>query len=140
VSVPEILVIEDNLADLHLVRLVLDEQRRPYRLEVLRDGEAALVCIAEHRSGAREPTPCVIVLDLHLPKYNGIQVLTAIRQDPVLSHIHVVVLTSLARTAEKDKVIALGAICREKPSDLEKFFELGAYILNLCGNSTMRFR
>jgi CheY-like chemotaxis protein len=138
VSIPTILVIEDNLADVHLLRLVLDEQRQEYHLEELRDGEAALQFVADHRSGAREHTPCVILLDLHLPKHNGVQILAAIRQVPVLSHIRVLVLTSMATAAEQAKVVALGAICREKPADLEGFYRLGAYILELCRDSAVR--
>ncbi len=93
-SIPTILVIEDNVADQVLLRYALDEMGEPYRFEVLVDGEMALAFIDDHRQGRREHEPCVILLDLHLPKYSGIEVLAAIREEPVLNHIHVFVLTT----------------------------------------------
>ena len=106
-GVPRILVIEDNLADVYLIRHALDQLGEPFHLDVLPDGEAALAFIAEHRTGMRKPEPCVILLDLHLPKYNGIEVLTAIRLEPVLTHIGVVVLTSDASPQEWAQVTEL---------------------------------
>jgi CheY-like chemotaxis protein len=132
VSLPTILVIEDNVADVHLIRYALDAHGEPYRLEVLHDGEAALTFVAEHRTGTRQHDPCVILLDLHLPKYNGIEVLTAIREEPVLTHIHVMVLTTMASPADHAQVIELGGICREKPSHMEGISILAGEILALC--------
>jgi CheY-like chemotaxis protein len=134
VGIPTILVIEDNVADVHLIRYALDMQREPYRLEILADGEAALTFVTEHRKGIRQHEPCVILLDLHLPKYNGIEVLTAIREEPILTHIHVVVLSTMVSPADHAEVIELGAICREKPSDLNEITVLAAEILALCKN------
>ena len=66
-SIPTILVIEDNLADTTLLRLCLDDLGELCNLEVVGDGEQALQYIHEYRSGSRQPHPCVILLDLHLP-------------------------------------------------------------------------
>ena len=134
-SIPRILVIEDNVADLVLIRYALDQLQDPYHFEVLPDGEAALAFVDEHRSGRREPEPCVILLDLHLPRYNGIEVLTAIRQVPVLSHIHVFVLTSDASPAERGQVTELGGICCIKPSDPDQMTALAADIMATCKGS-----
>ncbi|MCU1335651.1 MAG: response regulator receiver protein [Bryobacterales bacterium] len=131
-SIPTILVIEDSLADVFLIRHVLDELGESYRLEVLHDGEAALSFVAEHRSGVRKHEPCVILLDLNLPKYNGLQVLTAIREEPALSHIHVVVLTSVVRPEERAEIEELGGICCIKPSDLQGIESLASEIMALC--------
>lgn len=131
-GVPSILVIEDNIADIVLIRHALDEQGEPYRLEVLSDGEAALAFIADHRAGVRHAEPCVILLDLHLPKYNGIEVLAAIRQEPALTHIEVVVLTSAVSPADYAEIIDLGGICCVKPTDLDAIHELARQILALC--------
>lgn len=131
-AVPTILMIEDNLADVYLLRHVMDEQGEEYYLEVLPDGEAALAFVAEHRAGIRQHDPCVILLDLHLPKYNGIEVLKAIREEPKLTHIHVVVLTSAASPADCDELTSLGGICRIKPPDLVDVKALAIDIMALC--------
>lgn len=131
-SIPTILVVEDNHADIFILRHAFDEVGEPYLLEVLTDGEAALAFIGEHRSGVGEPRPCVILLDLHLPKYNGIEVLSAIREEPPLSHIHVVVLTSRASPHEEKRVTELGGICCLKPTGLDETKRLASEIIDLC--------
>ena len=131
-TIPTILVIEDNHADIFILRHAFDEVGEPYLLEVLTDGEAALAFVGEHRSGTREPQPCVILLDLHLPKYNGIEVLAAIRNEPPLSHIHVVVLTSRASPHEERQVMELGGICCLKPTGLDDTKRLASEIIDLC--------
>ena len=131
-TIPSILVIEDNWADVYLIRHCLDEQGEQYRFEVLPDGEAALAFVAEHRTGVRQHEPCVILLDLHLPKYNEIEVLSALKQEPVLSHIHVVVLTSAASPADRAQITELGGICCLKPSDVDEIRSLTAEIMALC--------
>lgn len=127
-----ILVVDDNTADVNLLRLALDQQREEYVLAVLESGEAALRFIGEHREGLHRPDPCVILLDLHLPKFDGLAILRAIKQAPVLAHIHVVVLSGMASPTEKEKIAALGASYRQKPFGLHEYLELGGEILAIC--------
>ena len=70
-SPARIVLIEDNPGDVLLIRLVLDEQSFKYQLEVLGDGEQALRFVREYCGSVCGHSPCVLVLDLHLPKYNG---------------------------------------------------------------------
>jgi CheY-like chemotaxis protein len=135
---PKILVIEDSPAEVALLRLALDHQGEPYDLELLSDGAMALRFVNEHRLGVREPHPCVIVLDLHLPKHDGIEVLKAIRVAPALFHIHVVALSNSASPREQAEVHALGGLYREKPSGLIQCFDLSAEILAICKESHHR--
>lgn len=127
-----ILVVDDNTADVNLLRLALDQHREEYVLAVLESGEAALRFIREHREGLHRPEPCIIILDLHLPRYDGLAILHAIKQAPVLAHIHVVVLSGMASPAEQEKISALGALYRQKPFDLHEYLELGGEILAMC--------
>jgi CheY-like chemotaxis protein len=129
---PKILMIEDNPGDVAWLRLALDQQGEPYELELLLDGEMALRFVDEHRSGVREPDPCVILLDLHIRKYDGLQVLAAIKQEPVLAHIHVVVMTGLASPRDEAAILGLGGLYRQKPSRLNQCLELAAEILAIC--------
>jgi CheY-like chemotaxis protein len=131
-----ILVIEDDPSDIVLLREALDQQGEDYELEVLTDGEQALRFVHEHRIGRREPHPCVILLDLHLPAYDGVAVLRAIRAAPVLEHIHVVMLTTLASPSEEREFSEMGARYRKKPSALEDLFELAAEIVEICRSSS----
>jgi len=131
-SIPRILVIEDNAAEIVLLRHALNHLREEYTLEVLSDGETALQFVAEHRMGKRSPEPCVILLDLYLPKYDGLAVLEAIKQAPAMFHIHVMVLTGSTNPRDQRKVEDLGAFYREKPSSLALYAHLATEILAVC--------
>lgn len=131
-SRPKILVIDDSSADVELLRLALDRQREEYELEVLQDGAEALQFVREHRAGTRAPEPCVIVLDLHLPMHDGMEVLKAVRLEPALTHIQVVVLSSFLNEEKKTAVERAGAVYRIKPVTLPELLDLAAEILALC--------
>jgi len=128
-----ILVVEDNQADVFLLRHALDEHGQGYQIEVLRDGGEALRFVEHQRILARDPNPCAIVLDLHLPKHDGAAVLKAIRDEPTLAHIHVVALTSFASPTEEKEVRELGIrLYRAKPTDLDEWIQLAGDILAIC--------
>jgi CheY-like chemotaxis protein len=132
-SKPAIIVmIEDSPADIALIRHALNEQAEPYELELLSDGEMALRFVEDHRSGKRKPDPCVILLDLHLPKTDGIEVLKAIKHAPVLAHIHVVIISGLASPKEEAAIEALGGLYRQKPTAWKQCLQLAAEILAIC--------
>jgi len=65
-----------------LLREALNQLGEDYTLEILTNGEEALQFVQEHRTGVREPEPCVIVLYLHLPRYDGLAILRAVREAP----------------------------------------------------------
>jgi chemotaxis family two-component system response regulator Rcp1 len=128
-----ILVVEDNQADVFLLRHALNEHGEDYQLEVLRDGAEALRFVEQQRTFASDPTPCAIVLDLHLPKHDGAAVLKAIRLEPTLAHIHVVALTSLASPTEEMEVRKMGLrLYRSKPTELDGWIQLAREILEIC--------
>jgi CheY-like chemotaxis protein len=138
ISPPCIVVIEDNPSDTILLRTALDEQHKPYVLEVLTDGESALQFVREHCQGCR-PEPCLIVLDLHMPRYDGATVLRAIRRAPELAQVKVAVLTSMGSPAEKAEVLALGVeLYRIKPMIWEETLELACELITLCYRSLER--
>jgi len=131
---PTILVIDDNSADVFLLRRGLDQRGEAYQLEILADGAAALQFVDEHRTGVREPNPCVILLDLQLPKHKGMEVLRAIKREPALTHIHVMVMTSFASPKEEANIRAMGAFCHVKPgpNSVSGYDELAAEVLEIC--------
>jgi len=118
----EILLVEDNLADVRLTREALKEEKLYNNLSVVNDGVEALAFL--HREGkyANAMRPDLILLDLNLPRKDGREVLKEIKDDPDLKSIPVVVLT--ISEAEKDIMISynLHANCYiTKPLDLNQF-------------------
>ncbi len=90
----EILLVEDDLEDAGLMIEVLKQGEVPCRVSLVRDGEEALQFVRRQGHLSRAPRPDVILLDMHLPKKSGREVLSEIRADKQLRRIPVVVLTS----------------------------------------------
>jgi len=135
-SPARIVVVEDNPADIFLLRNALDQHDETYVLEVLRDGEEAINFVATQRSAPVEPEPCVIVLDLHLPKHDGTSVLRVIRQEPALAPVQVVALTTLASPKDEQEILELGVrLYKAKPTHLDEWIQLAAEILKICRES-----
>jgi len=108
---PKIMVVEDSPADVLLLRHALDQHGEPYELAVLRDGAEALQFVAAQWQSPQESAPCVIVLDLHLPKHDGLSVLAALRREPGLSHIRVVALSVLQALETRLRSTRSGCAC-----------------------------
>ncbi len=100
----EILLVEDNPADIRLTQEGLKETGSANRLHAVKDGGEALDFL--HRRGVHQeaPRPDVILLDLNLPGIDGHVVLRRIKDDPALRAIPIVVLTS--SDAESDVVLS----------------------------------
>jgi len=130
-----ILVVDDNTADIRLLRVALDQHGSAYVLEVLDNGEDAIVFVDRHRQGSVSPEPCIILLDLHLPRHDGIAILQAIRKAPCLAHVHVVILSGMASPREQEKIANMGGVYRQKPFNLDEYFDLGAEIFAICEDS-----
>ncbi len=129
----KILVIEDSSADVFLLRHALNQHGEEYVLEVLRDGGEAIEFVKLQRTAGAKEEPCVIVLDLHLPKHDGPAILKAIRQEPVLAHVQVVALTNLASPRDEQAIRQLGVrLYRAKPMQLDEWVELAGEILAIC--------
>jgi CheY-like chemotaxis protein len=131
-----IVLIEDNPADILILRHGLDQLEEEYDLEVLLDGEQAMGFVQDERtslSDPERPEPCVIVLDLYLPKYDGVAVLEAIRKEPVLAHVKVIVLTTLSSPRDELEIRRLGVrLFRTKPTQLADYILLAEEILAIC--------
>jgi CheY-like chemotaxis protein len=126
------LAIEDNAADIILLRYALDCHGEEYELEVLKDGQEALQFVSDHRSAKRKPELCLIILDLHLPKYDGLEILRAIREAPPLAHILTVMVSELASPREKIELTELGAVFRKKPASLDETISFAGELIALC--------
>jgi CheY-like chemotaxis protein len=89
----EILLVEDNPADVRLTMKAFEEGGIGVRVTVAEDGERALEILRRQGEYARAPMPDLILLDLNLPKVDGREVLAAVKEDPELRQIPVIVLT-----------------------------------------------
>lgn len=135
----EILLVEDNMSDAELTIRALKKKNLTNSLIHLKNGAEALDFIfAQGKYTGRDPykIPKVILLDLNMPKVNGIEVLTKIRADERTKNIPVVVLTSSKEDPDIKACYRLGVNSYiVKPVEFDKFFEavadLGFYWLLL---------
>ncbi len=124
-----IFLAEDNDGDVFLVRLALERRGLAHDLVVARNGEAALALLDEVVHGPSSEVPELILLDLNLPKVNGSQILSYLRQIPAFLDIPVIVLTSSDSPKDRDAALSLGAnLYFRKPTDLRAFMQLGQVI------------
>ena len=118
----EILVVEDNLADGRLTSELLKSGRAGNNLRVARDGVEAMAYLRREGEFAWATRPDLILLDLHLPKKDGREVLAEIKGDADFKTIPVIVMTM---SAEEEDILAayfLHANCFiTKPVDLQEF-------------------
>jgi len=122
-----ILLVEDNPVDIDLTIRAFKKQNLTNPVEIARDGEEAIELIKQWENG--KPIPVVILLDLKLPKYNGLEVLKEIKTHKVFSTIPVVVLTSSAEDSDIETAYKLGANSYiVKPVEFDKFIEVAAQI------------
>jgi len=123
-----ILLVEDDQAHAEVVRRILSCSRISIRLMHVSDGQAALDYLfrrKEFSDPALSPRPGLILLDLRLPKVDGLEVLKAIKSDDGLSQIPVVMLTTSAAEVDVTKAYAYHANSYlVKPADFEQFGEL----------------
>jgi len=133
----EILLVEDNPKDVELTLHALRKENLSNRIQVVRDGEEALeflFCRGTHSKRSFDNPPKLVVLDLKLPKVNGLEVLRAIKNDTRTRAIPVTILTSSNEDRDLVESYKLGVNSYiQKPVDFNQFREtvkqLGLYWL-----------
>ncbi|GAA6118649.1 response regulator [Acidovorax sp. FG27] len=119
-----ILLVEDDLRDQELTLLALERSQLANDVVVMRDGAAALDYLRREGEYAsrQEGNPAVILLDLKLPKVNGLEVLEAVRSTPALRSVPVVMLTSSQEEADLLRSYELGVNAYVvKPVEFKQF-------------------
>lgn len=125
-----LLYVEDNPGDVYLMRTLAG--KLSYSCTALEDGEDALRFI-----DSQPFRPDVIVLDVNIPKIDGLTVLAALKSDAGLKSIPVLVLVQ-PKSPDAARAEALKAdLCLPKPLDWAGYLELGAVICGLCGDPAL---
>ena len=121
-----LLLVEDNPADVYLLRQALKMAGLNFELKVIDHGGDALHFVHNCAKVTETDKFDLAILDLNLPGYGGLEVLTAIRQSEALADLRVVVLTSSAAPSERNQVEKL-QISRfiTKPPELADFLQIG---------------
>lgn len=118
----QILLVEDNPADVRLTMEALKEAKVLNKLAVVKDGIEALSLLRQQGSHAQAARPDLILLDLNLPRKDGREVLAEIKGDDNLKRIPVVILTTSQDEQDVLKTYNLYANCYiTKPVDLNQF-------------------
>jgi chemotaxis family two-component system response regulator Rcp1 len=119
---PCILLVEDDPDDVELMRQVLRGYETPVNLHTAADGELALAFLRKEGPHAGAPDAALVLLDLNMPVMDGRQALAAMKADPRLKAIPVVVLTTSGNAQEIAASYALGANAFvTKPVGLQEF-------------------
>jgi two-component system, chemotaxis family, response regulator Rcp1 len=128
----EILLVEDNPADVYLVREALREYGVDCGIRIASDGGEMLRIISSDCAKAEAERLGLIILDLNLPRHDGTEILQRLWESTEFAHIPVVVLTS--SDSPRDRLVAkqFGATrYLRKPSSLEQYLSLGAVLKDL---------
>lgn len=122
-----VLLVEDNPVDLDLTLRAFARHALLNPIEVARDGEEAIAWIGRWEAG--EPLPLLILLDLKLPRVDGLDVLAKWKENAVSRSIPVVVLSSSAEDRDIQTAYKLGANSYiVKPVSFDRFLEVAAQI------------
>jgi chemotaxis family two-component system response regulator Rcp1 len=125
----EILLVEDNPGDVRLTQEALKDGDIPHHLNVVHDGEEAMLYLRGELPFVGFPRPDLILLDLNLPKKDGRQVLEDVKNDPELKEIPIVVLTTSRADYDIASAYDLQANCYiQKPVDLNQFWSIVRWI------------
>jgi CheY-like chemotaxis protein len=126
-SYPPILLVEDNPVDVDLTQRAFIRRKLANQVLVARDGEEALAWIPRWEAG--ETKPAVILLDLNMPRVDGLTVLKTLKTHPELKNIPIVVLTTSKEDRDISKAYELGVNSYiVKPVDFDNFMEVAQQI------------
>jgi CheY-like chemotaxis protein len=124
-----ILLVEDNPMDVDLTLESFKEHNLANPVLICRDGEEAVEFIEQHRQAHDPQLPLLVLLDLRLPKMDGLDVLQRARSDEVWKKIPIVVLTTSRDDKDIHRAYEIGANSYiVKPVDFEKFADVAGKI------------
>lgn len=124
-----ILIVEDDPQDVELFQLAVNDYNFVNQIDVLEDGEQALEYLLGQEGNPLRPLPRLVLLDLRLPRINGLQVLQAIRTNPRTRNLVVVVMTSSLEDSDLNACYDLGVNSYVvKPLDFQQFINVASQV------------
>jgi two-component system, chemotaxis family, response regulator Rcp1 len=131
-NVLEILLVEDSKSDAYLTQETLVDSKISHRLYIVKDGVEAIDFLYQRGKYTYVPRPDLILLDLNLPKKNGHEVLTEIKQDEILKSIPVVVVTTSTNEEDRTKACQHQVLSYwVKPVELDRLIDVMASIASI---------
>jgi CheY-like chemotaxis protein len=128
----QILLAEDSAADVAIVRMALRDQAFDHQLHVATDGAEAIEIIENTDNNDRGVGLDLLLLDMHLPKYNGEEILKRLRSTERYAQTPVVVMTASDAPQDRARAEKHAALWYfRKPSRLADFMELGAVVRDI---------
>jgi CheY-like chemotaxis protein len=121
-----VLLVEDSPTDIFVITEVVEACGLGLRLEIARNGREALTYLEELAKGRELPCPALVLLDLNLPKVNGIEFLRQLRNNSRCHGMRVIVVTSSTAEGDRKAVQSLGVEAYfQKPRSLAAYSGLG---------------
>lgn len=121
-----ILVVEDNDADVFLLREAVSLYKLGVELHVVENGALAIAYIERADNDADTPCPCLCLLDMNLPLRGGAEVLHTLRTSRRMAAVPAIVMTSSRSQPERDEIMRLGASAFfHKPISYSEFMDIG---------------
>jgi len=137
-SLPRILLAEDNEADVYMIQKALATHVGQVELQVFNNGEAAMRLVERVLKGA-DVLPDLALIDLNLPRFDGLEILQRLREVPGREQLMVVVVTSSDAPQDRKDALELGANHYfRKSSDLAQFMEIGALVRNMLAQRSSK--
>jgi two-component system, chemotaxis family, response regulator Rcp1 len=132
-----ILLVEDNPGDVRLTQEAFKEGNHQVSLHVVQDGVQAMQFLNREGKYQHAPRPGMILLDLHLPRKDGLETLAEIKKDPALRAIPVIMLTTSKDEQNICKAYDLQANCYvAKPLDMGQFIDIVKDMMNFWITNT----
>jgi two-component system response regulator len=130
-----ILLVEDNPGDVDLLRMALETAAVDCTLTVIEDGGEAMAFLLGQGEHVDAPIPDLAILDLNIPKSDGIEILEAIRTNPRSAGVLVAVLSSSSSPRERARIHNFGVgLYITKPSDLDEYLKIGSTLKTLLAD------
>ena len=125
----QVLLVEDNLGDVVLIREVFKSSKRPIHITRVKDGEEALDYLGQKGRFAKAERPDLVLLDLNVPKKSGLEVLEPVKTNDRLRAIPVIVLTNSKLDSDIREAYERRAnFYIVKPADLDELFLALRYV------------